>query len=62
MSLKYKKDTRSGAIINKDNKEYTQYLGARNRAIEAETNNKRINRMEHDISQIKGMLQQILEK
>ncbi|MBT4795371.1 MAG: hypothetical protein HON83_02965 [Candidatus Marinimicrobia bacterium] len=62
MDLKYKKDNRSGAIINKDGKGYNEYLNARNRAIEQETNQKRINRLEHDISQIKGMLKQILEK
>lgn len=51
------RDEQSGAIINHDNIEYTQYLNAiNNRKIQKSE----INRMKEDIEEIKSLLKEII--
>ena len=52
------KDTSSGAIVNKDNSGYQQYIENRERLL---SDKERLDSIENDINDIKSLLLKVLE-
>jgi len=50
------RDTRSGAIINRNISEMNQHMLERNRLLENEKTNKRIDDLSNDVNEIKNLL------
>lgn len=53
------RDDNTNAIINTDDSSYNEYLKSKNRLIE---NQKRIDKLENEISEIKSLLMKLIEK
>jgi hypothetical protein len=56
------KDKSTGAIINTDNSYYNQVLLMRKKRKDAESLNSRVSNLENDISEIKSLLLQLIER
>ena len=52
------KDTSSGAVINKNNSDYQQYVETRDRLL---SEKERLDSIENDINDIKSLLLKVLE-
>jgi hypothetical protein len=53
------RDTESGAIVNTSYADYDKYITSREKAISERV---RVDRLESDVADIKGMLQQLMSK
>lgn len=58
----YLRDDRTKAFINSDKSGYNKYILEKQRLKQSKDDSKRINRLEHDMLEIKSMLQKLLEK
>lgn len=58
----YLRDDRTKAFINSDKSGYNKYILEKQRLKQSKDDSKRINRLEHDMLEIKNMLQKLLEK
>jgi hypothetical protein len=56
------KEARSGAILNTDNDKLMAYKKQKLAFESSRNNSERINKLENDLSEIKSLLKQILEK
>ena len=60
------RDSRSRAIVNTSKEEFNNYILARNRALEQkdliENQQKELQTLKQDVSEIKSLLKQLLEK
>lgn len=53
------RDAESGAIVNTSCADYDKYIMSREKAIRERT---RVDKLESDVAEIKGMLQQLMSK
>ena len=58
----YVKDTSSGAVLNVDNAKLAAYKKQKAFMDERNKDSERLNRLEHDLSDIKSMLQALLRE